>query len=63
MFVVLILKKLLFTQTLAFTAKVVRKGRIMRKKSICEANLVWIFAGYWNGVNRNIKNSILLKKC
>ena len=33
-------KELPFTQTLVFTAKVVRKYRITRRKSICEAKLV-----------------------
>ena len=51
---------LLFTQTLAFTAKGVRKCRITRQKSICEVNLVWIFVGYWNEENCNEK---IMYKC
>ena len=44
---------LLFRQSLAFTAKGVRKRSITKPKSICEANLRWILARYWNGVNSN----------
>ena len=40
-------------QPLAFTAKGVLKYSITKQKSICEANLRWIFARYWNGVNSN----------
>ena len=46
-------QELLFRQPLAFTAKGVRKCSITKQKSICEANLRWIFARYWNGVNSN----------
>ena len=46
---------LLFRQPLAFTAKGVRKRNITNPKSICEANLKWILACYWNGVNSNNK--------
>ena len=45
---------LLFRQHLAFTAKCVRKCSIVKPKSICEANLGWILACYWNGVNSKI---------
>ena len=45
--------QLLFRQSLAFTAKDVRKRSITKPKSICEANLRWILACYWNGVNSN----------
>ena len=44
---------LLFRQHLAFTAKCVRKCSITKPKSVCEANLRWIWACYWNGVNSN----------
>ncbi len=44
---------LLFTQLLAFTAKGVKKCGIIKQKSICEANLRWIFASYWNRVDSN----------
>ena len=46
-------KVLLFRRPLAFTAKGVRKCSITKQKSICKANLRWIFARYWNGVNSN----------
>ena len=49
------IKGLLFIQHLAFTDKCVRKSSLVKQKSICEANLGWIFAGYWNGVNSNLK--------
>ena len=45
--------KLVFRQLLAFTAKSVRKCSITKQKSICEANLRWIFVRYWNEVNSN----------
>ena len=44
---------LLFRQPLAFTVKGVRRRSITKQKSICEANVRWIFARYWNGVNSN----------
>ena len=47
-----IVLELLFTQHLAFTAKCVRKCSLVKQKSICEANLGWIFARYWNEVNQ-----------
>ncbi len=49
-----IVLELLFTQHLAFTAKCVRKCSLVKQKSICEANLGWIFARYWNEVNSNV---------
>ena len=55
-----IVLELLFTQHLAFTAKCVRKCSLVKQKSICEANLGWIFARYWNGVNSN--NYVLLER-
>ena len=49
-----------FIQALAFTAKGVRKCSITKPKSICEANLRWILACYWNGVNSNNSSAYLL---
>ena len=37
-----------------YSAKCVRKCSLVKQKSICEANLGWIFACYWNGVNSNL---------
>ena len=51
-----VVERLLFRQPLAFTAKGVQKRNITKQKSICEANLRWIFARYWNGVNSNSKS-------
>ena len=52
---------LLFIQPLAFTAKSVRKRSITKPKSICKANLRWILACYWNGVNSNNSSAINVK--
>ena len=51
---------ILFVTVLLFTGQECAELRIPwenvqleKQKSICEANFVWFFACYWNGVNSN----------
>ena len=45
----------IFAAGVAFAAKGVRKCSITKQKSICEANLGWIFAHYRNAVSSNMQ--------